>query len=24
MKVKKGAWIKGKWRVAKWVGTLKK
>lgn len=24
IKVKKGAWIKGKWRVAKWVGTLKK
>jgi hypothetical protein len=23
MKVKQGAWVKGKWRVTKWVGTLK-
>lgn len=23
MKVKKGALVKGKWRVTKWVGTLK-
>ena len=23
MNVKKSGWIKGKWRVTKWVGTLK-